>query len=110
MEEQVSIQNVDEETKPVVTPSGPAYTENHMLKAKLLVMKYFNDNVEKTDGFKLIEEQVYIVWWTYILGGWKALISTTITDGMYYEVTYDKAKRRTYIDAYKKFANITVED
>jgi hypothetical protein len=28
---------------------------------------------------------------------------------MYYEVTYDGARARAYLDAYKKFDNVTVE-
>lgn len=32
-------------------------------------------------------------------------ISTTLPDGMYYEVTYNKAKDEFYLDAYKKFEN-----
>lgn len=101
---------MSEETSILTTPPGPVYTENHMLKARLLVLKYFNEKVEKTDGFKIIEEQIYIVWWSYVLGGWKALISTTIPDGMYYEVTYNKTKGETYLDAYKKFDNVYYKD
>ena len=33
------------------------------------------------------------------------LLSTTLPDGMYYEVTYNKAKDEFYLDAYKKFEN-----
>ena len=48
---------------------------------------------------------IYIVWQCYILGNAKWLISTTLPDGMYYEVTYNKAKNEFYLDAYKKFEN-----
>ena len=35
----------------------------------------------------------------------KALLSTTLFDGMYYEVTYNGDKHEAYLDAYKKFEN-----
>ena len=81
-----------------------------MDKACLLVAQYFNKNAEKTDQYLIETEDVYVVWFCYILGGWKALISTTVVDGMYYEVTYDKVKKATYIDAYKKWDNVAVMD
>ena len=55
-------------------------------------------------------EDVFCVWYNYTLGNWKALISTTVPDGMYYEVTYNKEKREMYLDAYKKWENQTIPD
>lgn len=52
--------------------------------------------------------EVFVVWNAYILGNAKALLSTTLPDGMYYEVTYNKAKNEIYLDAYKKFENICI--
>ena len=76
-----------------------------MEKAKQLVVDFFNEEVEKTDGFTLTVDDVYIVWWSKTLQNWKALVSTTVSDGMYYEVTYNGDKQETYIDAYKKWKN-----
>ena len=81
-----------------------------MEKAKQLVVDFFNEEVEKTDGFKLTVDDVYIVWWSKTLQIWKALVSTTVSDGMYYEVTYNGDKQETYIDAYKKWKNKRVVD
>ena len=69
-----------------------------------LVDAYIKSNLEKTDPVP--EYDVYIVWFCYILGGWKALVSTSLPDGMYYEVTHSAVKKETYIDAYKKFHNV----
>ena len=79
-------------------------------KAKKVVIDYFNENSEKTDNFKLTEDQVYIVWFSKTLQNWKALVSTTVSDGMYYEVTYNGDKKETYLDAYKKWQNICYPD
>lgn len=81
-----------------------------MEKAKQLIVDFFNEEVEKTDGFTLTVDDVYIVWWSKTLQNWKALVSTTVSDGMYYEVTYNGDKQETYIDAYKKWKNKRVVD
>ena len=70
-----------------------------MEKAKQLVVDFFNEEVEKTDGFTLTVDDVYIVWWSKTLQNWKALVSTTVSDGMYYEVTYNGDKDEIYVDA-----------
>lgn len=53
---------------------------------------------------------VYVVWFCYILGGWKALCSTNIEDGKYYEVTYDHENDRIYVDEYAKRNQLAFEE
>ena len=79
---------------------------------KKVVVDYYNDNVEKTDNFKIDLENVFIVWFSKTLQNFKALVSTTVSDGMYYEVTYNGDKKELYLDAYKKWENkcIKVKD
>ncbi|WP_195219362.1 DUF6275 family protein [Ligilactobacillus salivarius] len=48
---------------------------------------------------------VYVVWLNRTLQNNKALLSTTISDGMYYEVTYNGDKNELYFDAYKHVVN-----
>lgn len=81
-----------------------------MDKAIRIVMDYYNSRVEKTDDFHITEEDVYIVWFCKTLQNWKALVSTTVSDGMYYEVSYNGDKRETYLDAYKKWENVRIVD
>lgn len=81
-----------------------------MEKAKRLVVEYYNSHVDITDGFKISENQVFIVWFNKTLQNWKALVSTTIPDGQYYEVTYNGDKKETYVDVYKKWENVRVPD
>lgn len=50
--------------------------------------------------------ETYIVWECKILQNNKAMVSTTLPDGMYYEVTYNGDKKEFYLDAYKKIENI----
>ncbi len=83
---------------------------NYQEKAKQIVINYYNERVEITDNKKLTESEVFVVWFSKTLQNWKALISTTISDGMYYEVTYNGDKKETYLDAYKKWENVCVKD
>ena len=52
---------------------------------------------------------VYVVWLNRALQNNKALLSTTIEDGMYYEVTYNGDKNEMYFDAYKHVHNEVIE-
>lgn len=80
-------------------------------KARELIYGYVKDHLEKTDTHVTFgPDEVYVVWFAKTLQNWKALLSTTLPDGMYYEVTYNGDKGETYIDAYKKFDNVTVKD
>lgn len=83
---------------------------NYQEKAKQIVIDYYNEHVEITDNKKLKESEVFIVWFSKTLQNWKALISTTISDGMYYEVTYNGDKKETYLDAYIKWENVCVKE
>ena len=82
--------------------------ENFIEKARSLVSNYAAEHLDKGDNI-IPPYDVFVVWNAYILGNIKALLSTTLHDGMYYEVTYNKAKDEIYFDAYKKFENRKVE-
>ncbi|MBR4079520.1 MAG: hypothetical protein IKK29_04860 [Christensenellaceae bacterium] len=81
--------------------------EKFIERAKALVAQYAAEHLDKTEEAPNFE--VFVVWNAYILGNIKALLSTTLFDGMYYEVTYNKAKNELYFDAYKKFENRKVD-
>ena len=69
------------------------------------VVDYFNERVEKTDGVKITKDDVFVVWYCKTLQNAKALLSTNVSDGMYYELTYNGDKNELYFDAYKKWEN-----
>lgn len=72
-------------------------------KALLLVKKYIYKHLDKSDNIPQFE--VFTVWKCKALQNWKFLISTSLYDGMYYEVTFNGDKKEWYLDAYKKFEN-----
>ena len=84
--------------------------EAMMNRAKQLAVDYFNAHVDVTDGKKLTLEDVFIVWFSKTLQNWKALVSTTVSDGMYYEITHNGDKGETYLDVYKKWDNQCIAD
>ena len=69
------------------------------------VCDYANEHLDKSDNVQITENDVYIVWSCKTLQNNKALLSTTLHDGMYYELTYNGDKGELYVDAYKKFEN-----
>lgn len=76
---------------------------------KEIVVNYFNRHVEKTDKKTITTDDVFIVWICKTLQNNKALVSTTISDGMYYEITHNGDKNETYVDAYKKWENFVIK-
>lgn len=70
------------------------------------IVDYFNNRSDKTDNVLITEKDVFVVWSCKTLQNNKALLSTTISDGMYYELTYNGDKNELYFDAYKKWQNI----
>lgn len=74
-------------------------------RATAAVVDYFNRHVDVTDNFELTAEDTFVVWSCKTLQNHKALISTTVPDGMYYEITYNGDKGEMYLDAYKKMHN-----
>lgn len=79
-----------------------------MEQAKQIVCDWYNVQVDKSDGFILTAEDVFVVWFCKTLQNWKCLLSTTVPDGMYYEVTYNGDKGEAYLDAYKKWQNVRI--
>ena len=73
---------------------------------KETVINYFNENADKTDKKRITEADIFVVWSCKTLQNNKALLSTTVSDGMYYECTYNGDKNELYFDAYKKWQNI----
>ena len=79
-------------------------------KAKKSVVDYFNSQTDSTDkNGKITEEDVFVVWLCKTLQNNKALLSTTVSDGMYYEITFNGDKNEMYFDAYKKWKNFALE-
>lgn len=86
--------------------------ETRQEKAVRIVYDYVKSVLDKTDSVHttFAIDEVYVVWFSKTLQNWKALVSTTLPDGMYYEVTYNGDDEETYLDGYKKFVNVCIPD
>ena len=73
-----------------------------------LVKDYILNHLDKGDEAPQFE--IFTVWKCKILQNWKYLLSSTLPDGMYYELTYNGDKKEWYLDAYKKFENVCFND
>jgi hypothetical protein len=79
-------------------------------KAKELVADSFNKKYDKVDDRGALPRDFYVTWFAKVLGNWKAMVSTDIISGQYWEVTYDGNKKQTYVDHYEKRSNECVTD
>jgi hypothetical protein len=73
-------------------------------------LKKAKSSVAITEGGLLTEKNLYIVWFCKVLGNWKALISTDVVSGHYWEVTYNGLREETYVDKYIKGSNSVITD
>jgi len=60
----------------------------------------------QTENPEFSVNDVYVVWFAYTLGSWKALCSTSLPDGRYYEVTYGADRKKGFVDTYRKTHNV----
>lgn len=82
-------------------------SEKFLEICKCKIAEYFNAHKDKTDACTdLVADDVYVVWYCKSLQNHKALLSTPVSDGMYYEMTFNGDKNELYFDAYKKWENI----
>ena len=78
------------------------------VEAMKIAGNYAWEHLDRSDPVTSFE--IFVVWKAKILQNWKFLISTSLYDGMYYELTYNGDKHEWYLDAYKKFENRRITD
>ena len=76
-------------------------------EAIMIVRGYIDEHLDKSATPPSYE--VFFVWKCKVLQNWKYLLSGTLPDGMYYELTYNGDKGEWYLDAYKKFENRVIK-
>jgi len=86
-------------------------SEKFQAKCRALVLDYANEHLDKSDHIQPITlDGVYVVWYGKVLQNHKALLSTALPDGMYYELTYNGDRCELYFDAYKKWENCCIKE
>ena len=81
-------------------------TQEFLTECVNKVVAYTNNHLDKSDKKEITANDVFVWWNCRTLQNNKALLSTTLFDGMYYECTYNGDKKELYFDAYKKWENI----
>lgn len=77
--------------------------------AKFHVSQMVKENLDPSDNVTFTMDDIYVVSHSFILGNQKALISTTLPDGKYYEVTYNSEKDELYVDCYVRLKQNVVK-
>ena len=72
------------------------------------IVEYVNNSLYKRDLIVITPHDVYNVWYCKTLQNHKALFTTSLRDGVYFECTYNGNIDEMYIDVYKKAENIAI--
>jgi hypothetical protein len=109
MDANAAVQTEKAEGEPVTSETESKHLP-YPDQARTIVLDYFNQSRDATDkGRKdLLLEDVYVVWFCKTLQNWKALVSTTVPDLVYYEVTYNGNENLVYLDIYSKTLNMEI--
>lgn len=73
-----------------------------------MVKELAADGLHVSD-YDVFAEDLYIVWFNFTLGNYKALLSTDKELGLYIEVTHNVVKEESYVDIYKKLNNVKID-
>jgi hypothetical protein len=90
--------------------SGPRKldSDSFILRARQIVLGNFNAHRKPDKVPELALEDVSVVWFSKVLGGWKCVIASTVAKGLLWEVTYASVRDEIYLDVYTKLNNIKV--
>jgi hypothetical protein len=82
----------------------------YQYRARVLASEEFNERLVEAVDLEAGPEYFYVVWFSKTLQNWKALVSTDLISGQYWEITHNGNKKETYVDAYVKLNNNAVPD
>ena len=68
-------------------------------RATSIVRNWYNVHVP------MAPTEIYVVWMAKVLQNNKAMISSNLSDGRYFEVTWDGGRECFYLDVYSKVEN-----
>jgi uncharacterized protein DUF6275 len=81
-------------------------------RAKAIVGHVYNEHFDEEP---LTKDEIYVVWFAFVRGNWKAVLSTSRPDGRIYEISYKDGDevndhKKIIVDTYVKTNNIVVEN
>lgn len=86
-------------------PIEPTDPDKYTKAAQALVCSDYNEHHRWDSEVPSTPTDFYVTWFSKVLGNWKAMVSTDLESGLYWEVTYNGEKEEAYIDEYRKHHN-----
>ena len=74
-----------------------------------VLIDYIRTHLDPTEDVAITTDKIFCVWMVKALQNNKALFSTALPDGRYYEFTYNGNKHELYMDCYVKLENVCVK-
>jgi hypothetical protein len=106
------------EPVPFVTPSpmgDPPKLDKPLLEperftrlARQIAVDNYNANRYAGRSPVVTMDQVYIVWFTKVLGNWKAIVASSTARGLMWEITFNGHRKEAYVEVYKKLNSVKV--
>lgn len=82
--------------------------DQFLREAKEAVRRADAEKYQDGRGTRFDAEDLFVVWFCKTLQHWKALVSTNVVDGLYWEVTHNGDTDDDYVDEYVKTRNTSV--
>lgn len=76
--------------------------------AKWILRDHFQKTREGSEGI-LADSEIFVVYFSYIIGGWKCEMASSKAPGYMFQVTHNKNANETYLDVYVKESNSVYE-
>lgn len=86
--------------------SQPQEITEPMAQAMGAVVLFYNELSTVPTGARITIDMVRLMWFSQTPMGWTAMLTTTLTDGLHYEVIYDDGHGETTINCYKKLDSV----
>lgn len=74
-----------------------------------VLVDYIRKHLDPTDDESITTDKIYCVWMCRTLQNNKALFSTSLQDGKYYELTYNGDRHELYMACYIRHENVCVK-
>jgi hypothetical protein len=93
-------------------PDKPARTfqdpDRFLSTAKQMAVDNYNRSRDAERSPELQLDQVFIVWYTKVLGNWRALVGSPVIKGLMWDVTYNGHRSECYVVVFKKLNEVRV--
>lgn len=83
-------------------------SEDFIKNVKAIVLRLVQQQLDPSDRMTVTIDNIYVVTYSFVMGEQKALISTTLSDGKYYECTYDKLNHVIYVTTYVRLTQTDI--